>query len=70
MIFSDGLLRMNIPVLADKQRFTYIRSVLTQDAALSTYLERWIIEMYGKREPRKSVLLVGLDDNDDMYRER
>ena len=46
--FSYGLLHMDTPLLADKQTFTFISSVLTLDAVLRTYQTRLLIGTDGK----------------------
>ena len=64
-MFSYRLQHMDTPVLADQQKLTFISSVWTLDALLSTFQWQWSIGMGGKRELRESVLLACLHDFDD-----
>ena len=62
--FFYGLLHMDVPVLADQQKLTWIRYVQTLDVIWRICWEWWIIGMDGKRESGKSVLSEWFDDND------
>ena len=44
------LQHMNVSVLTDQQRLTYISSLRTQDTAQKTFQERYIIGTDGERE--------------------
>ena len=50
----------------DQQEPIYNSSVRIQDVALKTYRERWTMEMGGKRESERS-MLVAWQDNDEWY---
>ena len=63
--FSHGLLHMDISVLANQQRLTFISSVRTLDTVNSTYEEIWPIEMDSERESKESVLMTRFDDDED-----
>ena len=67
-MFSYGLLRMDMPVLTDQPKLTFIRSVPTLDAAYRTYIEQWLIGKNGERKSRESMLSANLDDNDSFSR--
>ena len=54
-------LHIDLPVLADRQRFTCISSMRTLDAVLKTYQEKWMIGTDDENESRNSVLSVQLD---------
>ena len=63
--FSYGLLYMDLPVLTDQLRLTYITSVWTHDADLKTSQEQWMIGMDGKKELGNFMLSACLDTDDD-----
>ena len=52
-MFPNGLLYVNMLVLADQQRLPYISSVPTLDETLRTFREQWTTGMDGGRESRK-----------------
>ena len=56
MTFLYGPLHMDMPVLADRQEFIYIRSVQRLEVVWNTYLERWM------DSERTLVLVTRLDD--------
>ena len=61
--FSDGILHMDISMLIDQQKITFISSLRTLGALKKTYQERWMT-----RESKETVLSAWLDDDDnDIY---
>ena len=55
-MFSNGILNMNILVLANQQKLRLTRSVQTPDAVKRTYREWWPLSMDGMRVSRKYLL--------------
>ena len=64
VIFSYGLLQMNMTVLADQQEPAYNSSIQILDVPLKTCQEQWMIGMDGKKKSEKSVQAVQLDDDE------
>ena len=61
---SNGLLHIDLPLLAHQQRLTYIGFVWTLDVVWKTYQGQWIIEMVGERQSGNFVLSVQFDNDD------
>ena len=64
--FSNGLLHIDTPILADKHELTFISFVQTLDAIKKTYKEWWPIGMNDERESRESMLLACIEDNEEL----
>ena len=62
---SDGLLRMDAPVLVDMRKLTFIRFVQILGAVERTFQAWWPIGIDGKIGSKEPVLFVYLDGDDD-----
>ena len=67
--FFYWLLRIDVPLLANQEKFISIISMLTLGVLWMTCQERWRIMTDGEWDSWKSVQSVRIDDddNDDIY---
>ena len=62
---KQGQPRMDIPMLADQQKFTLINFLQELGAVLMIFQVQWLIGTDGERESRKSEQSAWLDNDDD-----